>query len=181
MSGNNLEGAADSFRVEMKRYMDSIDSKDLFIRSKYYSKVKTVHDRRKSLPNRMQKRPSIVSYSISESNLDSSLEGGQKGKPDAIGHTPNYWKEAKYEKEITGIKYVREIGLIVTTFLGDIRIFDSYNFQLQWHNSNKNRQPEYHATISCMDINSSLGIMVTGGDIGRLMLIDPHAYGILKV
>ena len=113
--------------------------------------------------------------------MDSSLEGGLRAKDEHVGHTPNYWKNPKYEKEITGIKYVKEIGLIVTTFLGDIRIFDSYNFQLQWHNSNKNRQAIFHCTISCMDINSSLGIMVTGGDMGRLMLIDPHAYGILKV
>jgi hypothetical protein len=32
-----------------------------------------------------------------------------------------------------------------------------------------------------MDVSSDLGIMVTGGDIGNIMLIDPLAYGILKV
>ena len=31
-----------------------------------------------------------------------------------------------------------------------------------------------------MDINAPLGIMVSGGDVGLLMLIDPFAFGILK-
>jgi len=37
-----------------------------------------------------------------------------------------------------------------------------------------------HTTISLFDISSALGVMVTGGDMGRILLVDPYAYGVLN-
>jgi hypothetical protein len=56
-------------------------------------------------------------------------------------------------REITGIRYVKEIGLIVTTFDGSIKILDNITFKTLWHTTNKDRKPEFRATISCWDVN----------------------------
>jgi hypothetical protein len=37
-----------------------------------------------------------------------------------------------------------------------------------------------HTTISLFDISNNLGVMVTGGDMGRMLLVDPYAYGVLN-
>lgn len=37
----------------------------------------------------------------------------------------------------TAIRYIKDIGLIVSTFDGHIKIFDAFNFYLVWRNSNK--------------------------------------------
>ena len=81
--------------------------------------------------------------------------------------------------EISGIRYVKEIGLIVTTFEGSIKILDNLTFKTLWHTRNKDRKPEFHATISSFDISHTLGLMVTGGDLGRILSVDPYGQGML--
>ena len=52
--------------------------------------------------------------------------------------------EEKSEKatEITEIKYIRDIGLVVSTFNGTIKFFEAISFSEKWANSNKNRNME---------------------------------------
>jgi hypothetical protein len=46
-------------------------------------------------------------------------------------------------------------------------------------NSNKSRAESEHVTISGFDVSESLGIIVTGGAVGRMLLVDPYAFGVL--
>jgi hypothetical protein len=84
------------------------------------------------------------------------------------------------EQEITGVRYVREIGLICTTFTGVVKFFDGFNFLESWSSSNKQRLEEQHSNITSFDVSIKLGLMVTGGHEGRILLIDPYALGILE-
>lgn len=81
---------------------------------------------------------------------------------------------------ITQVRYSKDIGLIATTFNGHIKIFDSFNFYQIWKNTNKNRTPTQHTTISSFDVSPQLGLMATVGMEGRLVLIDPYAFGIIN-
>ena len=79
---------------------------------------------------------------------------------------------------ISQLRYLKDIGLIVTTFNGHIKFFDAFNFFTVWKNSNKMRTEKQHTSICTFDISSPLGIMVTGGAEGLLLAIDPHALGV---
>ena len=83
-------------------------------------------------------------------------------------------KEEEHGGEITGIAYYKDIGLIVTTFEGSIKIMDNCTFKTQWCSSNSDRKIDQHATISTFDVSTKLGLMATGGDAGKLLLIDPY-------
>lgn len=83
-------------------------------------------------------------------------------------------------KEITKIRYIRDIGLIGTTFRGIIKIFDAFNFYQIWKNDNKMRTAQQHTNIKCFDVSGPLGIMATGGAEGRIVLIDPYALGVIN-
>lgn len=80
----------------------------------------------------------------------------------------------------TALRYVKDIGLIVTTFDGQIKIFDAFNFFLVWRNSNKQRNPQQHTTISSFDVSPTLGLLATAGVEGRIVLFDPYAFGIIN-
>lgn len=84
------------------------------------------------------------------------------------------------ENELTGIRYVRDIGLIVTALNGTIKIFDAFNFKTVWKSTNKSRKEIYHTNIGQFDVSASLGLMATGGIEGKIILIDPYAYGIVN-
>jgi hypothetical protein len=85
--------------------------------------------------------------------------------------------EEKQEKatEITQIKYIRDIGLVVSTFNGTIKFFEAISFSEKWVNSNKHRNMEQHTNITCFDISVKMGVMATGGVEGKIILIDPYA------
>lgn len=68
----------------------------------------------------------------------------------------------------------------MTTFEGSIKILDNVTFKTVWHNTNKERKPEFHATIATIDVDHVLGLMVTGGDLGKILLIDPFGMGLLQ-
>ena len=42
---------------------------------------------------------------------------------------------------ITKLKYVKDIGLIATSFNGTIKFFDAFNFYQTWKSENKTRTP----------------------------------------
>jgi WD40 repeat protein len=86
----------------------------------------------------------------------------------------------KQENEITCIRYVRDIGLICSTFNGTIKFFDAFNFNEQWCTMNKQRKEHQHTNITVFDVSVKLGLMATGGAEGRLILIDPYALGIIN-
>ena len=82
--------------------------------------------------------------------------------------------------EITSIKYVRDIGLIATSFNGTLKFFDAFEFQEQWCSSNASRKKDEHTNITVFDISVKLGLMAIGGAEGKLILIDPYAQGIMN-
>lgn len=84
------------------------------------------------------------------------------------------------ENEITKLRYQKDIGLIGTTFKGTLKIFDAFNFQPIWKNSNKQRDENHRTNIVTFDVSSQLGLMATGGAEGRLVLVDPYALGIIN-
>lgn len=86
----------------------------------------------------------------------------------------------KIENEITCIRYIRDIGLICSTFNGTIKFFDAFNFHELWCTTNKQRKEQQHTNITVFDISTKLGLMATGGAEGRLILVDPYAFGIIN-
>lgn len=84
------------------------------------------------------------------------------------------------ENEITKLKYFKDIGLVGTTFMGAIKIFDAFNFHQIWKNTNKQREDRYRTNIVTFDVSQRLGAMATGGAEGRLVMIDPYALGIVN-
>lgn len=66
----------------------------------------------------------------------------------------------------------------MTSFNGTIKFFDAFNFYQIWKNDNKARAENQHTSVTCFDVSSPLGIMVTGGAEGLLLSIDPHALGV---
>mmetsp|Transcript_33488 Transcript_33488/g.32550 ORF Transcript_33488/g.32550 Transcript_33488/m.32550 type:complete len:164 (+) Transcript_33488:889-1380(+) len=93
---------------------------------------------------------------------------------------PSYYGPQPLENELTCIKYLRDIGLVVTSLNGTVKIFDGFDFKEQWKTSNKSRKLIHHTNITTFDISMSLGLMATGGAEGKLMLIDPYAFGIIN-
>jgi hypothetical protein len=89
-------------------------------------------------------------------------------------------KTAVTENELTGIRYVRDIGLIATALNGTVKIYDAFEFKEVWKSSNKNRKDNHHTNILCFDVSTPLGLMATGGVEGKIVLIDPYAYGIIN-
>jgi len=82
------------------------------------------------------------------------------------------------KKPISNLRYVKDIGLIITAFNGTIKFFDAFNFYQIWKNDNKSRAENQHTSIGTFDVSSSLGVMVTGGAEGLMLAIDPHALGV---
>ena len=76
--------------------------------------------------------------------------------------------------------YYKDIGLVVCTYCGQIKIFDAFKFHLLWHNANKHRKQEQHTTITCIDISQKVCLMATGGAEGKLLIVDPYAFGIVN-
>ena len=74
---------------------------------------------------------------------------------------------------------MRDIGLIVTSLNGTIKLYDCFDFKEVWRSSNKTRKQIYHTQISCFDVSVKLGIMATGGTEGKLILFDPYALGVI--
>ena len=105
--------------------------------------------------------------------------GVKKGGGDASGSGKQNLKTEKTPKNpISKMRYVKDIGLIVTTFNGTIKFFDAFNFYQVWKNDNKNRTENQHTSIGTFDVAPALGIMVTGGAEGLMLAIDPHALGV---
>lgn len=84
------------------------------------------------------------------------------------------------ENELTKLRYIKDIGLIGTALNGTIKIFDAFDFKQVWRSTNKSRKELYHTNIVTFDISSTLGLMATGGVEGKLILIDPYAFGIVN-
>lgn len=80
----------------------------------------------------------------------------------------------------SALKYVKDIGLVVATFDGQLKIFDAFSFYTVWKSSNKTRKMSHHTSITCFDVSSQLGLLVIAGVEGRLVLIDPYALGIIN-
>ena len=74
---------------------------------------------------------------------------------------------------------MRDIGLIVTSLNGTVKLFDSFDFKETWRSSNKSRKQIHHTQMVCFEVSVKLGIMATGGTEGKLMLFDPYAYGVI--
>lgn len=105
------------------------------------------------------------------------MQQNQKGKDGKTGKSAlNQHKTPK--KPISALRYVKDIGLIITAFNGTIKFFDAFNFFQIWKNDNKSRAENQHTSIGTFDVSSSLGVMVTGGAEGLLLAIDPHALGV---
>lgn len=81
---------------------------------------------------------------------------------------------------MTCIRYMRDIGLIVTAFNGTVKIFDGFDFKEVWKTTNKSRKLIHHTNIITFDVSTPLGLMATGGAEGKLVLIDPYALGIIN-
>lgn len=112
------------------------------------------------------------------------FEDGQKEETNAAA-APEYKDRAKIGLEITDIRYIRDIGLIASSFNGTVKFFDLFDFHQVWFTSNEKRAEnehtkECHTNITVFDISVKLGIMVTGGAEGRVILIDPYAQGVIK-
>ena len=84
------------------------------------------------------------------------------------------------DAEVTQVRYVREIGLIATALNGTVKIFDGFDFNLLWKSSNKSRKQIYHTNIVTFDVSTHIGLMATGGAEGKVLLIDPYAFGIVN-
>lgn len=93
---------------------------------------------------------------------------------------PSYLKAPLIENELTSIRYAKDIGLIATALNGTIKIYDALDFREVWKSSNKNRKDIYHTNITTFDVSTPLGLMATGGSEGKLLLIDPYAFGIIN-
>ena len=60
-------------------------------------------------------------------------------------------------------------------------MFDAYSFAQTWRSDNKNRKSlDYHSDINTFDVSQKLGIMATGGAEGKILLIDPYAFGMMN-
>ena len=105
---------------------------------------------------------------------NTGLKGGKEGRTGKSAL--NTHKTPK--KPISRLRYVKDIGLIVTAFNGTIKFFDAFNFYQIWKNDNKSRSDNQHTSIGTFDVSSSLGVMVTGGAEGLMLAIDPHALGV---
>ena len=82
--------------------------------------------------------------------------------------------------ELTSIRYIRDIGLIATSLTGVLKIFDAFSFTNEiWKTSNKTRKQGQHTQITCFDVSVKIGIMVTGGTDGKLVVYDPYAFGVI--
>ena len=114
-----------------------------------------------------------------EQNSEMGLKTQKGGAADASGTGKQNHKTEKTPKNpISKLRYVKDIGLIVTTFNGTIKFFDAFNFYQVWKNDNKNRTENQHTSIGTFDVAPALGIMVTGGAEGLMLAIDPHALGV---
>ena len=63
---------------------------------------------------------------------------GQKGKDGKTGKSALTAHKTP-KKPISKLRYVKDIGLIVTAFNGTIKFFDAFNFYQIWKNDNKSR------------------------------------------
>ncbi len=93
---------------------------------------------------------------------------------------PSYLQAPTTENELTQIRYVREIGLIVTALNGQFKIFDGFDFKEVWKSSNKSRKQIFHTSIITFDVSTKIGLMALGGAEGKLILVDPYAFGIIN-
>jgi hypothetical protein len=67
-----------------------------------------------------------------KTNLLSSKRGKNKDWSDSDSYIEEpkkaFNKDKTNYKEITGIRYIKDIGLVATSFEGLIKIFDAFNF-----------------------------------------------------
>lgn len=106
---------------------------------------------------------------------DSIMEPKKSGKDEKArsGH-------AEDDVCITQIKYIREIGLLASSFDGTVKFFDPFYLRLSFSTSNATRTEEFHTNITTFSISEKLSILATGGVEGKVMIIDPYAQGIVK-
>lgn len=91
------------------------------------------HDRKKSADGLKKDLPSEVikvRQVLHTTFTFKSNEEGHNGKGSAC--------------ELTNIKYIRDIGLIVTSLYGSIKIFDGFNFKELWRSTNRSRKQLFH-------------------------------------
>jgi hypothetical protein len=81
--------------------------------------------------------------------------------------------------QTSGIKYFKDIGLVVTTFDGRIKFFDPFRFYLTFVNTNKQRSQDQHTTITCFDCSQQLSLMAVAGNDGRFIVLDPYALKVI--
>lgn len=75
---------------------------------------------------------------------------------------------------------MRDIGLIAASLNGTLKIFDGFDFKEIWKTPNKQRKQIYHTQLISFDVSTKLGMMAIGGAEGKLILIDPYAFGIIN-
>ena len=63
---------------------------------------------------------------------------GQKGNDIKTGK-PGQAAHKTPKNPISKLRYVKDIGLIITAFNGTIKFFDAFNFYQTWKNDNKSR------------------------------------------
>ena len=68
----------------------------------------------------------------------------------------------------------------MTSLNGCVKIFDGFDFKEVWKTTNKTRKQNYHMSIVTFDVSTKIGIMAVGGSEGKLLLIDPYAFGIIN-
>ena len=72
----------------------------------------------------------------------SEIESDHAGSPlKKAGQEPQRLQGDKHAgNEITHIKYVRDIGLVASTFTGTVKFFDAFHFSTTWETTNKLRK-----------------------------------------
>lgn len=120
LCGEQMESTADLFLQEMRRdlaekqtFQNSRTFRKSFVRTST-SKFRSLSSASKFRTNRKSVGNMHNEWSESQSNYEEPKERIPKDK------NPN--------KEITGVRYVKDIGLIATSFEGVIKIFDAFNF-----------------------------------------------------
>lgn len=153
--GGSVSEATRKFRANVLRSMKSemiederkkrsktsdYNSKEDFQRKSSASRASSTA--RASLSKRLSKqRDSNQKGNASIDENQSVTTKISKGKEDGTKNK-KYDGRRRNENEITGVRYIKDIGLIATAFNGTIKIFDAFNFNQLWKDTNKTRDPK---------------------------------------
>lgn len=76
---------------------------------------------------------------------------------------------------ITNVLYHEDSGLIVTTFDGVLRNYESMEFKLVWEHNESHLNFIQKSTITVCDYSHQLGFICVGGVEGKLQMLDYSA------